>query len=98
MGKQYYLRIENNSFSILEDRVHQITEKDILITNDDYNKYIQIISKGRNLTNKNNPTGNRLFDYIEESTPEIIEEKQEPGIEEFMLETDFRLSKLELGV
>lgn len=33
-------------------------------------------------------------EYILENTEEIIE----PGINEFMLETDFRLSKLELGV
>lgn len=98
MENKYYLRIENNSFDILVEGLHQITKEDILITNDDYNKYIETISKGKNLIIKEKSTGSGLFDYIEEYTPEVVEEIPEPGIEEMVLDHEYRISKFELGV
>lgn len=95
---QYYLRIENNTFGFLVEELHEIKETDILITNDDYNTFFELQSQGKQFRVKQIPTGETLFDYIEEYILEVIEEVLEQGIDEFMLETDFRLSKLELGV
>lgn len=98
MENRYYLRIEKNSFGFILDGIHKIREADIEISNEDYTEFFELQSQGKQFRLKEIPTGDTLFDYIEEYIPEIIQEVLEPGIDEFMLETDFRLSKLELGV
>lgn len=98
MEIKYYLRIENNSFVFLLKDLHQIKKTDIEVTDGEHEEFMNLQSQGKQFRLKETPAGNGLFDYLEEYTPEVIEEIIEPGVDEFMLETDFRLSKLELGV
>ncbi len=97
MGK-YYLRIENNNFEFLLEGIHEIKESDKLILNDDYILFFELQSKGKQFRLKEIPTGNTLFDYIEEYIPEVLEVTSEVGQDEFNLDIEYRLSKLELGV
>lgn len=98
MGDKYYLRIENDDFGFLVKGMHEIKESDIPILYEDYNNFFELQGQGKQFKLKVMPTGNGLFDYIEEYEPEVIEEVQEVGIDEFRLDVDYRLSKLELGV
>ncbi|MGY5237933.1 hypothetical protein [Clostridium tertium] len=91
-----YLRTENNNFGFLLEGIHEIKESDKLILNEDYNLFFELQSKGKQFRLKEVPTGSELFDYIEEYTPEQLQ--QEQGQDEFNLDIEYRLSKLELGV
>lgn len=79
MESEYYLRIENNTFGFLVEEIHEIEETDILITNDDYNTFFELQSQGKQYRVKEIPTGDTLFDYIEEYIPEVIPEVQLPS-------------------
>lgn len=94
----YYLRIEENNFGFVLEGLHKIKERDISITNEDYNMFFDLQAKGKQFRLKEVQTGEELFDYVEEYTPEIVEEVQEPGIEEMILDHEYRISKFELGV
>lgn len=95
--EQFYLRIlDNNSFGFVNDSIHEILERDIRITSEDHKIFLELQSEGKQFKLKEIPTGKELFDYIEEYIPE--QPQQEPGIDEFMLDVEYRLSKLELGV
>ena len=98
MESKYYLRIEDNSFGFVLEGIHKILDTDIEITDEDYNSFFELQSQGKQFKLKKNPTGNSLFDYIEEYIPEAIKEPQEPGTDEFMLDIEYRFSLLELGV
>ena len=98
MENKYYLRIENDNFGFVVDDIHQIRETDILITNEDYDKFFELQSLGKQFKLKEVPTGLSLFDYIEEYIPEAIKESQEPGVDECMLDLEYRVSLIELGV
>lgn len=91
-----YLQIENNNFCFLTDDIHNISETDIYIYDEDYNLFFELQSQGKQFKLKEKATGNGLFDYIEEYIPDSL--PQESGDDEFKLEFDYRLSKLELGV
>lgn len=95
---QYYLRREKGVFGFILEGTGDIKETDIKILIEDYNRFFDLQSEGKHFKLKEVPTGERLFDYIEEYTPEVLEVTPEPGIDEFMLDVDYRLSKLELGV
>lgn len=95
---QKYLRLESGMFTIVIAGVHEIKNDDIPIDNKDFEEYINTKEIEKFYRLKKVSTGKGLFDYIEGYIPEPIEVIQKPGIDEFMLETDFRLSKLELGV
>lgn len=98
MPDKKYLRIENNNFVYVIEGIHEIKETDIEITNEEYNMFFELQSKGKQFRLKEMPKGNKLFDYIEEYIPEVVEEIKEQGIEELVLDHEYRLSKLELGV
>jgi len=98
MEENYYLRIENDTFGFIVDGIHKILDTDILIADEDYKKFFEFQSVGEQFKLKEIPTGTGLFDYVEEYTPEIIEEQQEPGTEDYLLDLEYRLSKIELGV
>lgn len=98
MVNQYYLRIENDFFGFVVEGIHNINRNDIAITNEDYTNYFDKQSKGVQFKLKEVPTGKELFDYIEEYTPEVLEVTPEVGQDEFNLDIEYRLSKLELGV
>lgn len=97
MAKKY-LQIENDSFCFLTDDIHDISETDIYICDEDYNLFFELQSQGKQFRLKEVPTGNGLFDYIERYLPEVVEVIQEPGLDEFMLDIEYRISKLELEV
>lgn len=94
----YYLRIENDSFGFVIEGIHEITELDKLITNEDYDRFFKLQSQGKQFRLKENATGNTLFDYIEEYVPKVVEGILEAGLEEMVLDHEYRLSKFELGV
>lgn len=98
MNNKKYLRIENDNFGFVVDTIHEIKETDIKITEDDYNTFFEMQSQGKQFKLKNNPTGTGLFDYLEKYTPEAIKEPQEPGVDEYMLDIECRVSLIELGV
>lgn len=96
---QYYLRIENNDFGFVLDGIHEIKESDIKITLEDYNKFFELQSSGKQFKLKEIASGDTLFDYLEEYIPEVVEETvQEEGIDEYLLDLEYRISKIELGV
>ncbi|MDU3526401.1 MULTISPECIES: hypothetical protein [Clostridium] len=71
MIDKYYLRINNNSFGFVVEGIHEIKEKDIEINNEDYNRFFELQSQGKQFRIKETPTGEELFGYVEEYTPEI---------------------------
>lgn len=91
------LNKEENQFGF-KDGADKILNTDIEISREDYDNFFDLKSIGKQFRVKKTPTGKGLFDYVEEYIPQSIEVIQKLGIDEFMLETDFRLSKLELGV
>lgn len=97
MENKYFFRRENHSFTFVVKGIHEIKDTDISITNEDYNNLIDLRSKGKQFRLKETPTGEELFDYVEEYTPEIIE-VPDPGLEEIALDHEYRISKIELGV
>ena len=92
--EQYYLRIDREKFYFVVEGIHDIKNTDI--------------SQGKQFKLKEIPTGNTLFDYIEEYTsepglpspPTKLELLQEEVLEqsEYMVEMDYRLLNLELGL
>ncbi|MDU8964613.1 hypothetical protein [Clostridium tertium] len=94
-----YLAIlkEENQFGF-KDETDKILDEDIQITNEDYALFFEKKSTGKQFRLKEISTGNGLFDYIEEYIPDIKEVTKEPGIEEMLLDHEYRLSKVELGV
>ena len=72
--KQWYLRIiESDKFSFVESSINKITQTDIPIDEEDYNRWA--IKNGTEALYrlKKNHSGSGLFDYIEEYIPEIVE-------------------------
>ena len=98
MESKYYLRIEEDNFGFVVDTIHEILDTDIKITNEDYNSFFELQSQGKQFKLKKNPTGNSLFDYIEEYIPEPIEVKLELDAEDYLLDLEYRVSLIELGV
>lgn len=108
MEQQYYLRIEGNIFTFVVESIHPIKETDIKLTQEEYDKFFELQSQGKQFRLKDMATGTTLFDFIEEYTPEPgppappteIELLQEEVLEqsEYMVEMDYRLINLELGL
>lgn len=110
--EKIYLRIEENTdgelgFGFIISDIQEVLENDIEISIDDYNKFHELNSKGKQFRVKANPIGSTLFDYIEEYTFECIpcEPTEEELLKEevlnqseMMLEMDFRMTNLELGL
>lgn len=90
MENKYYLRIEEESFGFVLEGLHEIKEKDIKITNEEYNSFFELQCQGKQFRLKEVPTGNGLFDYLEEYTPETIVDTT-PSI-------DDRLKALEMAM
>lgn len=105
---QYYLRIENESFGFVLEGIHNIRETDIKVIQEEYDNFFELQSNGKQFKLKEEATGTGLFDYIEEYEPEPappsppteLELLQEEVLEqsEYMVEMDYRLMNLELGL
>lgn len=71
-----YIRIENEGFGFVTPDIHQILETDIPISDEAYNKFLELQSVGKFFKIKN-PSGATFEEIFEEYTPEQI--PQEPG-------------------
>lgn len=71
--------------------IHEIKDSDISIENEDYNRFFELQSRGKQFKIKEIPTGQGLFDYVEEYMPEVVEETKEPTTEE-------RLKAIEMAI
>ncbi len=110
--EKIYLRLEKNTdgelgFGFIIPDIQEVLENDIEISIDDYNKFHELNSNGKQFRLKANPIGNILFDYIEEYTLECI--PCEPAEEELLkeevllltesyLDMEFRMTNYELGL
>ena len=81
---KYYLRIQGEKFGFVVEGLHILDESiDHKISTEDYNRFFELQSEGKQFRAKENPTGTGLFDLIEEYIPEQIEEvPSEPTLEE----------------
>lgn len=75
----FYLRTENNKIEFLADDVHEIKSTDLLLSNEDYEKFFELQSQGKQYKLREIVTleiSSGLFDYIEEfeNEPIITEE------------------------
>lgn len=61
----YYIRIENEQFSFVVDDIHNILNTDIKISNEDYEKFFELQSQGKQFRIKNKK-GLSLFEILEE--------------------------------
>lgn len=86
---KYYLRVNECEFGFVVDGIHEITSQDIEITNEDYNKFFEMQSQGKQFRIKdvNMPyfEGIGLFDIVEEYVPVVEETPQVPTQEERLL-------------
>lgn len=109
MGNEYYVRIQGNTFCFVVNGIHEISKlTDYPIIQDDHDKFFILQREGKQFRPKAIPTGNTLFDYIEEYTPEPLPPgpptEMELLQEEVMLQAenqidlDFRVTSLELGL
>ena len=89
---KYYVRIEEDSFGFVLDTIHEINEAtDHLITQEDYDKFFTLQSEGKQFRVKAEPTGETLFDLVEEYVPEPL--PVEPTVT-----TEERLEALEMAM
>ena len=94
MENNYYIRIQGEKFGFVVDGVHDIlADVDHAITNEDYDRFFELQSKGKQFRVKDVPTGEGLFDLIEEYVPEVVEiphivslEERVEALEALMLE------------
>lgn len=109
METKYYIRIENNNFGFVVDDIHTIDEAtDHKVTQEEYYKFFELQSEGKQFRLKEVATGERLFDYIEEYEPEPLPpapptemkllQEEVLNQSEMMLEMDYRMTSLELGL
>ena len=86
MNKRYYLRIyDDQGFSFIcdsiseeRDNIKEIRDADILITDMDYERYLNGVSSEKAFRLKSTlPNSGELFDFIEEYTPEPPRPSQE---------------------
>ena len=96
---KYYIRVEKGCFGFVVSAIHVILDTDIPIITEDYNKFFDLQGQGKQFKLREVSTGNGLFDYVEEYTSEVAEVIiPEQGLEEMLLDHEYRLSKVELGV
>ncbi|MBP3905805.1 MAG: hypothetical protein J6D12_01675 [Peptostreptococcaceae bacterium] len=94
MENNYYIRIQGEKFGFVVDGVHDIlADVDHAITQEEYDMFFKLQGEGKQFRVKYIPTGETLFDLIEEYTPEPIEmpvtvslEERVEALEALMLE------------
>ena len=83
MENNYYIRIQEQKFGFIVEGIHDIDETiDHKVTNEDYKTFFDLQSEGKQFRVKEAPTGETLFDLIEEYTPEPIEMPVTVSLEE----------------
>jgi len=70
-----YVRIEDEAFGFIDDRIHKILKTDIAITNEEYIKFLELQSKGDQFRLKKiRDKSSSFFDLIEPFKPEKKED------------------------
>ena len=83
MENNYYIRIQEQKFGFIVEGIHDIDETiDHKVTSEDYKTFFELQSEGKQFRVKEAPTGETLFDLIEEYTPEPIEMPVTVSLEE----------------
>ena len=83
MENNYYIRIQEQKFGFIVEGIHDIDETiDHKVTNEDYKTFFDLQSEGKQFRVKEAPTGETLFDLIEEYTPKPIEMPVTVSLEE----------------
>lgn len=83
MENNYYIRIQEQKFGFIVEGIHDIDETiDYKVTSEDYKTFFDLQSEGKQFRVKEAPTGETLFDLIEEYTPEPIEVPVTVSLEE----------------
>ena len=83
METNYYIRIQEQKFGFIVEGIHDIDETiDHKVTNEDYKTFFNLQSEGKQFRVKEAPTGETLFDLIEEYTLEPIEMPVTVSLEE----------------
>ena len=83
MENNYYVRIQEQKFGFIVEGIHDIDETiDHKVTSEDYKTFFDLQSEGKQFRVKEAPTGETLFDLIEEYTPEPIEMPVTVSLEE----------------
>ena len=83
MENNYYVRIQEQKFGFIVEGIHDIDETiDHKVTSEDYKTFFELQSEGKQFRVKEAPTGETLFDLIEEYTPEPIEMPVTVSLEE----------------
>lgn len=73
MENKYFVRIQEQKFGFIVEGIHDIDETtDHAISNEDYAKFFELQSEGKQFRVKENPTGDTLFDLVEEYIPEAV--------------------------
>ncbi len=105
-----YLRIQDGDFYFILEGMTEVFDSDILLGDEELVKYFELQSLGKEFRVKSIPTGKDLFGIIEEYVPDIPKLPPAPPSEtellkeealnqsEIMLEMDFRMTNLELGL
>lgn len=86
---KYYLRVDLDKFGFVVDGIHEIQETDVAIAQEDYDKFFELQSQGKQfrVIDVNMPyfEGIGLFDIVEEYVPVVEETPQVPTQEERLL-------------
>lgn len=83
-----YLRIESVNFGFVTQDIHQIIESDIKVYDEEYNRFFELQSQGKQFRLKSIPTGTGLFDYVEEYIPDPLLPAEIPKTELEILENE----------
>lgn len=77
----YYIRVENGNFGFVTEYIHEILEIDIEVSNEDYNKFFELQTQGKQFRVKNQQA-TTLFEILEEYIPDQVGLPQEPSTSE----------------
>ena len=70
--KYYFRRVSEFEFGFGIEGITDVLPTDIPIPEKDYQRFFELQGEGKQFKVKANPTGESLFDLIEEFTPEPI--------------------------
>ena len=96
MENKYYLRIENDNFGFVLEGIHEIRETDIVVSQEEYDSFFEMQSKGKQFRLKETPTGTGLFDYLEKYVAEIVVDNT-PSMEERMSALESIMLEMVMG-
>ena len=93
--KWYFRSLGDGNFGFINSH-DEILESDIEITEEEYKEFLKLQSKGEEFREKETHSGVGLFNLLEKYKSE--QPKATIGQEEYLLDIEYRVSKIELGV